>query len=142
MDEAGHKVTNASPDFARLLAFLESLRLNGYKVGPPQYVSAQNLLLALVDAGELPEDPRELARWLAPIVCSSAQQQAEFYSQFEFWLNAGGKDDEEDRRPESPVGGQTAMAQEQAAESQPPAVGPSILARLRSHGLAVTMVAT
>ncbi|MGH7596621.1 MAG: DUF1566 domain-containing protein [bacterium] len=71
-----------------LIAFIDSLRRDGYNIGTEQYVAAQDLLLALAANGQWPHSARRLKTLLAPILCTSPKEQEDFYYRFEQWLVA------------------------------------------------------
>jgi len=68
--------------------FIESLRKDGYNIGVEQHVNAQALLLSLAAVRNLPDDPRRICSVLAPILCSSSQEQVEFSDRFDQWLSS------------------------------------------------------
>ncbi len=68
-----------------LLDFVESLRADGYNIGTSQFINVQNLILLLAARGELPEEPARLRSYLAPLLCNSPEQQAEFERRFQRW---------------------------------------------------------
>lgn len=69
-----------------LLAFIDSLRRDGYNIGTEQYIAAQDLLLALAANGHWPHSARRLKTLLAPILCTSPKEQEDFYQRFGQWL--------------------------------------------------------
>ncbi|HJQ68950.1 MAG TPA: hypothetical protein VKA70_08260 [Blastocatellia bacterium] len=73
--------------FEALIEFFEGLRLKGYNISPIQYMAVQNLLIALASEGRLPNDPKKLSTLIAPVVCSSSEEQEEFYAQFNDWVD-------------------------------------------------------
>ena len=68
--------------------FLDNLRDNDYRISPHTYIAVQNLLVGLVARGALPDNPYRWHTWLAPIICSSPEEQSEFYDLFRKWLSA------------------------------------------------------
>jgi hypothetical protein len=56
------------------------LRFAGYNLGATQYIAAQDLILTLAAQGQLPSELAELRLFLAPILCHSPKEQAEFLS--------------------------------------------------------------
>ncbi len=70
-----------------LINFIEDLRFAGYNIGTAQYIAAQDLILALAAQGKLPSELSELRLFLAPILCHSPTEQAEFYIYFNQWIN-------------------------------------------------------
>jgi uncharacterized protein with von Willebrand factor type A (vWA) domain len=73
-------------DLQNLIEIMDELRLVGHDIGTQQYIAAQNLLLALAANGQLPQNPRALRTWLAPVICSSPREQENFYRYFDRWL--------------------------------------------------------
>jgi hypothetical protein len=69
-----------------LLNFIEDLRSAGYNIGMSQYVAAQDLILGLAAQGNLPSNLTRLRTLLAPILCKSSKQQAEFQHYFAAWI--------------------------------------------------------
>ena len=69
-----------------LLNFIEDLRSAGYNIGMSQYVAAQDLILGLAAQGNLPSSLARLRTLLAPILCKSSKQQAEFQHYFAAWI--------------------------------------------------------
>ncbi|MDM8564091.1 formylglycine-generating enzyme family protein [Candidatus Halobeggiatoa sp. HSG11] len=70
----------------KLITLIDDLRFAGYNIGATQYIAAQDLVLALAARGELPSDLSELRMLLAPILCHSPQEQAEFDTYFDKWV--------------------------------------------------------
>ena len=68
-----------------LTEFIDELREAGYKIGIPQYIAAQNLILILIAQGETLDNPEKLRNLLGPIFCSSPIEQEEFQQRFERW---------------------------------------------------------
>jgi hypothetical protein len=77
---------NAEKLSEALINLADELRQAGYDVGAQQYIAAQDLIIALVAHGRLPEDPRRLTTLLAPIFCSTPGEQADFSLRFNQWL--------------------------------------------------------
>ncbi len=73
-----------NPDF--LIEFIDELREAGYKIGIPQYIAAQDLILMLIAQGETLDSPEQLRNLLAPIFCSSPIEQSEFQQRFDDWV--------------------------------------------------------
>ncbi|HKQ04849.1 MAG TPA: hypothetical protein VJ464_06940 [Blastocatellia bacterium] len=74
--------------FETLAGFLDQLRRRDYSIGIGQYIAVHRLLLHLFDSGEWPDDPKALAPWLAPILCSSPEDQEGFYEAFSDWVDS------------------------------------------------------
>src|SRR4051812_12655892 len=64
------------------------LRANGYSVGPPQALLAQQLLLELARTGQQPASRDELHSWLCPLFANSADEQASFRKHLDEWLTS------------------------------------------------------
>jgi hypothetical protein len=86
--------------FEAFIEFLEELRLNGYNISTQQYLAVQNLLIALAANGQFPDDPKKLSTVLAPIVCSSAEEQEGFYYHYKQWVERLEKQEYGDRQEE------------------------------------------
>ncbi len=69
-----------------LIEFIDELREAGYKIGIPQYIAAQDLILMLIAQGETLDSPEHLRNLLGPIFCSSPIEQEEFQQRFERWI--------------------------------------------------------
>lgn len=68
-----------------LVGFLDALRAAGYGISTNQYIAAQDLVLSLAARRAGAGDPDLLKRWLRPLLCRSAKEQAEFGVHFERW---------------------------------------------------------
>lgn len=80
--------SSIKPD--ELFKFLDELRQAGYKIGTEQYIAVQDVLIALASQGRLPDtfqDLYQLRTWIAPIICTSPEEQNTFYERFDHWLN-------------------------------------------------------
>ena len=73
-------------DPEELANFVDDLRAAGFRIGVPEYVKAQDLVLALVAKRETLDDPDRLRRLLGPLLCSSKSEQQTFGTLFEQWL--------------------------------------------------------
>ncbi len=71
----------------KLIHFIDHLRRCGYHIGIEQFTAAQDLILALAAQGQIPMQLSRLRTLLAPILCHSPKEQAEFQYHFENWLN-------------------------------------------------------
>ncbi len=69
-----------------LLDLAEQLRTARFNIGLQQHIAAQDLMIALVANGQLPNDPRNWKSLLAPIFCSNPMEQEQFSGHFESWL--------------------------------------------------------
>ncbi|MCV6638838.1 hypothetical protein [Candidatus Albibeggiatoa sp. nov. NOAA] len=70
----------------QLLSFLTGLRQEGYIIGVGQLVAVEHLIFALAERGELPENPRDLKTYIAPLICQSPEEQVDFYQRFEYFV--------------------------------------------------------
>lgn len=62
------------------------LRDSHFSTSPDRWQNAHDLVLKLLDAGQLPDDPLQLRPLLAPLFCRSAREQALFGELFDQWL--------------------------------------------------------
>ncbi|MFN7900755.1 MAG: hypothetical protein ACK5N0_14045, partial [Synechococcaceae cyanobacterium] len=69
----------------QLEGLLERLRQDGFRIGVPQTLRLQQLLLALIDRGVPLDDPERLARLLGPVLCRSASEQEAFRGHLREW---------------------------------------------------------
>ncbi len=73
----------------RVEEFLTGLP-EGFHYGARERIEVRQLVLGLIAADELPKDAAGLMTLLAPLVCSSRDQQREFYARFrDAWLDDG-----------------------------------------------------
>src|SRR4051812_34279799 len=71
----------------RIIDFLEWLRDGAsFRAADQQYLAAQDLLETMVGRGEWPVREDEWRTLLAPVLCSSAVQQEQFYDLFRTWF--------------------------------------------------------
>ena len=54
-----------------------------FQVGMDQILKVQSLLISLAAQGALPEDPQRLCYLIAPVVCTTPAEQADFYRRFQ-----------------------------------------------------------
>jgi Tfp pilus assembly protein PilF len=73
---------------SELVDFIEVLRLSGYEVSAEQYIAAQRLLVTLAAQGDLLDRPESLATLLAPVLCTSPEEQEAFPRNYAQWLNS------------------------------------------------------
>jgi WD40 repeat protein len=66
-----------------LLVLLDRLRADGFAIGVREYITAQEIAAAFLK--EDSPDPTRLRNWLAPVLCTSADQQRLFYQRFAAW---------------------------------------------------------
>src|SRR5688572_3530376 len=59
----------------------------GFKIGVGHILRAQELLITLTTAGQLPCDEETLRNYLAAVFCSKPVQQEVFYAHFGTWLS-------------------------------------------------------
>ncbi len=69
-----------------LMELIDELREAGYKIGIPQYIAAQDLILMLIAQGETLDSPEQLRNLLGPIFCSSPIEQEQFQQSFDRWV--------------------------------------------------------
>ena len=81
-------------DPAKLVDFIHELHEQGFVISTEQYSAAQDLLITLAAQGRMPANPQSLSSWLAPILCTSPEEQRIFYEQFKEWLKRQPKSDE------------------------------------------------
>lgn len=72
--------------YEELIEFIDELRQYGYHISTEQYIAVQRLLVALAASGDSLEYPQKLGKLLAPILCTSPEEQQSFYRLFEQWL--------------------------------------------------------
>ena len=82
MKAADHPLATLVQRFALLH---QRLRAEGFRVGPDSWLMVHDLLVRLSSEGRLPDDPTRLRSLLAPILCSSAEEQARFRVLFDEW---------------------------------------------------------
>lgn len=70
-----------------LVDFFYELHRQGYKLGVQQYLDLETVLATLAEKEAFPQTLRELSAWLAPIVCTSADEQSQFFSHLEQWVS-------------------------------------------------------
>src|ERR1043165_1454302 len=68
-----------------LLDFVGDLREYGYRITTEQCISAQNLLVALAAYGNSEDVAERLGAYLAPILCTSPEEQENFERYFQRW---------------------------------------------------------
>jgi len=78
-----------------LLNFIDDLRVAGYNIGLEQFITVQNLILALTAQGRLPAKLADLQTFLAPILCHSPKEQEDFAQRFADWVRRVGTLSEE-----------------------------------------------
>lgn len=71
-----------------ILRFVESLRESGFRYSSEQWIALSELLLCLDASGIWPRDASELAAFIAPLICSTGEQQRFFHSRCSAWLGA------------------------------------------------------
>jgi hypothetical protein len=75
----------------RLVGLFQTLKRRQFSVDTRQLLAAQDLILLLAAEGRLPEQVGDLRTLLAPIFATSPQEQAQFYADFEDWLDEVGE---------------------------------------------------
>jgi hypothetical protein len=93
---------DAEDGITRFVHFLTELRSSGYSIGLDKVIAAHALLLTLKVRGLLPADRSRLKTLIAPVICTSASMQQEFYSRFDEWL--AGELPPERAQPVDPAG--------------------------------------
>lgn len=78
-----------------LFALLDDLRGEGFHIGVGEYLEAQAAAAACHRDG-IGHDPRRLRNYLAPVLCTTPEQQQLFYRRFDaWWIDcAGGRQEE------------------------------------------------
>jgi hypothetical protein len=71
-----------------LADLIDQLKEAGYNIGVSQYITAQKLILALLDQEKALDLPENLSSLLGPIFCSSPTEQEEFPNQFSAWIES------------------------------------------------------
>jgi hypothetical protein len=69
-----------------LIDLIDQLRHDRFNIGTEQYVAAMKVAALLSLRGELRDQPEKLGAFLGPILCASAEQQANFPKYFERWV--------------------------------------------------------
>ncbi len=69
-----------------LINFIDDLRVAGYNIGLEQFITVQNLIMALTAQGRLPAKLADLQTFLAPVLCHSPKEQEDFAQHFEKWV--------------------------------------------------------
>lgn len=72
--------------YEELFSFVCGLRRADFKISTPQLIAVQKLIVALARSGENPVDFARLKTFIAPLVCSSPEEQTAFYHHFDQWL--------------------------------------------------------
>ncbi|MDX2032716.1 MAG: formylglycine-generating enzyme family protein [Blastocatellia bacterium] len=75
-----------APTLEQLMDLADELREAGFDIGTRRFVAAQELLRALDALGQTPAEPRGWRTLLAPIFCSSPEEQTIFYAHFDRWI--------------------------------------------------------
>jgi uncharacterized membrane protein len=84
---AGSRHPGTDPE--ALFDFLDYLRAQSFKVAADEYALVQNLMLILVALGEDVSDAKVLKKYLAPVLCTTSREQANFPAIFDRWLSGG-----------------------------------------------------
>lgn len=71
---------------ADLFDLFDEVRRGGFNVGAEQYLATHKLLAALAARDELPHHSQRLVGLLAPILCTTPEEQVAFPSYYEKWL--------------------------------------------------------
>lgn len=89
-------------DYEAIFDFLEDLRTVGFRFGTQQYIDLHRVLVTLTASGQTEINAEKLKTYLAPIVCTSPDEQNTFYSHFDNWLrkrDLGRKNNETELSP-------------------------------------------
>jgi PASTA domain len=86
MAEVEVQITAPPVNIDELLEFIYELRQAGFSISPLQITQAHNLLITLAAHGYLLEYPQRLSTYLAPVLCSTPEEQEVFYQRFKQWL--------------------------------------------------------
>lgn len=70
-----------------LPSLLDDLRTAGYDISVSHYIAIQDLLLGLAARGERFDSFHRLQRYIGPLVCNNAAQQADFETYFYRWAS-------------------------------------------------------
>jgi hypothetical protein len=71
-----------------LADLIDQLKEAGYNIGVSQYITAQKLILTLLDQEQTLDSPEHLCSFLGPIFCSSPIEQEGFPNQFNSWIDS------------------------------------------------------
>jgi formylglycine-generating enzyme required for sulfatase activity len=69
-----------------VLDFVLGLRGDDFDKGLQRYYAVHDLLITLLHRGEWPSRAASLKNLIAPLMCSTADQQTEFYDRFDEWV--------------------------------------------------------
>jgi len=72
----------------QLNLFLDSLRINGYKIGVETGIRIHVLLIRLSENGNFPDNTKSLCCFLSAIICKSKNEQHDFERRFNQWINS------------------------------------------------------
>lgn len=78
----------SDPDL--LFDLVDGLRADGGKVGVGEYIAVQQVLLAAAARGLPVERPEDVQRLIAPLLCTTPDEQADFALHFGAWLQRAG----------------------------------------------------
>lgn len=81
---AGEAGQPSSIEIERLYDFLENLREGGYDIDTRQYIALNDLLLVLITRGKAFDEG--LKTLVAPVICSTPEEQRDFYYRFDQWF--------------------------------------------------------
>ncbi len=82
------KINKNAELISRLPQLLDALRAGGFTLGAGEYAAAHRLLLRLAQRGELPDETLRLSSLLAPLLCSSPEEQKLFAHRFRIWAGS------------------------------------------------------
>jgi lipopolysaccharide/colanic/teichoic acid biosynthesis glycosyltransferase len=89
-----------NPD--HLANFLNELRNQGYQVGPNEYATCQDLVLALIARGTDISDANTFKLYLAPILCSNPREQDLFGAHYDRWWRRESSSQAKSQKGEEP----------------------------------------
>jgi hypothetical protein len=73
------------PAAKEIVDFVSELRFQGYEVDTKQCIAAHNLLVEVAASGSFQHDSQNICGWLAPIFCTTPEEQTRFEPLFEKW---------------------------------------------------------
>ncbi len=87
MAQQTHLSQRAAAFAEALFGFLDGLRDKGYGVGPNELILVNGMLLKLASERSFPDDLRRLGRLIAPIVCTTPEEQDSFHEYYSKWVH-------------------------------------------------------
>ena len=77
MDRKSQTINLPWLDQEKIIEFIDELRDANYNIGVSQYIAVNDLIIALLAKGEKLDQPQRLKSFLAPLLCSSPEEQDE-----------------------------------------------------------------